>query len=165
MYETEGPCPASSCQVGQLPGRTGTGGRHQGQVPVRDRLPGFSHASGVAPRWCPPPAVNAFLLPSRPRRKTFQSNIQGIFAIHTVSTGTRQLSAVIRQFSTGLLTAYAQVTLRYPENTKADVAACNRLVFSSDFWETVWASFDSYGREKVRVPGGRTRVRSVQESV
>jgi hypothetical protein len=113
MYEMEGPRPASLRQADQLPGFAGAARRPP--VPdtrARDRFPGSSHVPGVAPRWCPFPTVKAFLLPPRARA---QDPAASKFRDFRHPHGIHRKCVVIRTWqwlSTGLLTAYPQVTGR-----------------------------------------------------
>ena len=112
MYEMEGPCAASPRPAGQLawssPRATrrppGPGTR------ARGRSPGSSRVPGVAPGWCPFPAVKALLLPPQAPRKALRPAISCFSAIHE---GIHRKQAVIRisqRLSTGLLTACPQAT-------------------------------------------------------
>ncbi len=85
---------------------------------ARGRSPGSSRVPGVAPGWCPFPAVKAFLLPPRAPRKALRPAISCFSAIHE---GIHRKQAVIRisqRLFTGLLTACPQATgvsFRIPE--------------------------------------------------
>ncbi len=111
MYEMEGPCPASPRPAGQLAGFAGAARRPPGPgTRASGRSPGSSHVPGVAPGWCPFPAVKAFLLPPRAPRKALRPAISCFSAIHG---GIHRKQAVIRisqPLSTGLLTACPQAT-------------------------------------------------------
>ena len=117
MYEMEGPCPASprllaSCLVFAAPRAA-----RRGQVPARGPVSGSSHVPGVAPGWCPFPAVKAFLLPPQPQRKALRPAISYFSAIHE---GIHRKQAVIRisqRLSTGLFTTCPQATGWKPEST------------------------------------------------
>ena len=118
MYEMEGPCPASPRQAGQLAGFADAARRPPGpDTRASGRSPGSSRVPGVAPGWCPFPAVKVFLLPPRAPRKALRPAISCFFAIHE---GIHRKQAVIRisqRLSTDLLTACPQATGCKPENT------------------------------------------------
>ena len=68
----------------QLPGFAGAARRPP--VPdarARDRFPGSSHVSGVAPRWCPFPTVKAFLPPPRARAQDPAASKSRLFPLST----------------------------------------------------------------------------------
>ena len=84
---------------------------------ARDRSPGSSRVPGVAPGWCPFPAVKAFLLPPRAPRKALRPAISCFPLSTKESTESRQLSA----FHGGYPRVYSQparsATGCKPENT------------------------------------------------
>ena len=111
MYEMEGPCPASPRRLASRlvfaaprAAPPGPGTR------ARGRSPGSSRVPGVAPGWCPFPAVKALSLPPQAQRKALRPAISCFSAIHG---GLHRKQAVIRisqRLSTGLLTACPQAT-------------------------------------------------------
>jgi hypothetical protein len=95
MYEMGGLAPASTRQVRSVAWlcwrrAPSAGARHPCEGPGFPAPPTFP---GSPPRWCPFPAVRAFLLPQRTSRKSLRLIINGISAIHTVSTERMGLSA------------------------------------------------------------------------
>jgi len=104
--------PASLFRFARLPGLPGATRRPP--VPGthdKYRFPGLSRVPGEAPGWCPFPAVNAFLRPLRPSRKSRREFILTFFRIHTMSTESRRLSAYRR----GYPRPYAQLIHRLPD--------------------------------------------------
>jgi len=88
------------------------------------RSPGSSSVPGVAPGWCPFPAVKALLLPPQAPRKALRPAISCCSAIHG---RLRRKQAVIRishRLSTGLLTVCPQAAECQPENTTTAGAEC-----------------------------------------
>jgi len=87
MYEMGGLAQPRRAKRGQLPGFAGAarpaGARYPCEGPVSRP---FGRSPGSPPRWCPFPAVKAFLLPPRTPRKSLRSIICGFSAIHTIST-------------------------------------------------------------------------------
>jgi hypothetical protein len=93
------------------------------------RFPGLSIAPGKPPGWCPFPAVKVFLRPSRASRKRLPEFILSFFRIHTLSTGSRRLSAC----HSGYPPPYAQLLHRSPDVTQKYqrmIAQRNHSVFS-----------------------------------
>ena len=94
MYEMEGALSSPPSQIGQLPGLPGAARRPPGpDSRSMYRLPGPFYVSEVALRWCPFPAVKAFLLPPGVSRKGLPQFIFSFSFIHTMSTGQRHLFA------------------------------------------------------------------------
>jgi hypothetical protein len=86
--------PASPVRAVRLPVRPGAtrrpaSARHPRQIPVSRPFP----RPGEAPGWCPFLAVNAFLRPPPPSRKSRREFILSFFRIHMLSTESRRLSA------------------------------------------------------------------------
>ena len=84
---------------------------------ARGRSPGSSRVPGVAPGWCPFPAVKAFLLPPRAPRKALRPAISCFSAIHGRIHRKQAVIRISQRLSTGLLTACPQATGCKPENT------------------------------------------------
>jgi hypothetical protein len=79
------------------------------QIPVSRPFP----RPGEAPGWCPFLAVNAFLRPPRPSRKSRREFIWTFFRIHMLSTESRRLSA----YFSGYPLASAQLIHKSPDVT------------------------------------------------
>ena len=77
---------------------------------ARGRSPGSSHVPGVAPGWCPFPAVKALLLPPQAPRKTLRPAISCFPLSTKESTESRQLSA----FHSGYPRVYSQPAHKLP---------------------------------------------------
>ena len=90
---------------------------------ARGRSPGSSRVPGVAPGWCPFPAVKALLLPPQAPRKTLQQAISCFSAIHgrPQRAGSYPHSTAVIH---GLFTTYPQVPECQPENTTTAGAEC-----------------------------------------
>ena len=104
--------PASLFRFARLPGLPGATRRPP--VPGthdKYRFPGLSRVPGEAPGWCSFPAVNAFLRPLRPPRKSRREFILTFFRVHMMSTEFRWLSAYRR----GYPRPYAQLIHRLPD--------------------------------------------------
>ena len=131
MYEMGGLVWRRHARSGQLPGFGGAARRPS--VPgirARDRFPGSSHVPRVAPRWCPFPAVRAFLLPARTPRKSLKSIISGFSTIHTVSTKRTQLSASDGGYPPANSQAVHKSPCVTPGTPTSAVAVRNRLILS-----------------------------------
>jgi len=116
MYEMEGR--ARPRRAGQLAGFAGAARRPPGPgTRARGRSPGSSRVPGVAPGWCPFPAVKAFLLPPRAPRKALRPAISCFPAIHGRLHTKQAVIRISQRLSTGLLTACPQATGCKPENT------------------------------------------------
>ena len=112
MYEMEGPCPASPHRLASWLVFAGAARRPPGPgTRARGRSPGSSHVPGVAPGWCPFPAVKAFLLPPQAPRKALRPVISCFSAIHEGIHRNRQLSA----FHSGYPRVYSQPAHRLPD--------------------------------------------------
>jgi hypothetical protein len=83
--------------------------KHPRQIPVSRPFP----RPGEAPGWCPFLAVNAFLRPPRPSRKSRREFIWTFFRIHMLSTESRRLSA----YFSGYPLASAQLIHKSPDVT------------------------------------------------
>jgi hypothetical protein len=82
----------------------GPGTRARGQPPGSSRVP------GVAPGWCPFPAVKALLLPPQAPRKTLQPAISCFSAIHGRLHREQAVIRIPRRLSTG----FSQPIHRFP---------------------------------------------------
>ena len=77
---------------------------------ARGRSPGSSRVPGVAPGWCPFPAVKALLLPPQAPRKTLQQAISCFSAIHGRLHREQAVIRIPRRLSTG----FSQPIHRFP---------------------------------------------------
>ena len=77
---------------------------------ARGRSPGSSRVPGVAPGWCPFPAVKALLLPPRAPRKALRPAISCFSAIHGRLHRKQAVIRISQRLSTGLRTAFPQAT-------------------------------------------------------
>jgi hypothetical protein len=77
---------------------------------ARGRSPGSSRVPGVAPGWCPFPAVKALLLPPRAPRKALRPAISCFSAIHGRLHRKQAVIRISQRLSTGLLTACPRAT-------------------------------------------------------
>ena len=117
MYEMEGPRPASPRPASQLPGLADAARRPPGPgTRARGRSPGPFRVPGVAPGWCPFPAVKALLLPQQALHKALRQAISCFPAIHGRLHRKQPVLRISRRLSTVLFTAYPQPGDREPEN-------------------------------------------------
>ena len=77
---------------------------------ARGRSPGSSRVPGVAPGWCPFPAVKALLLPPQAPRKTLQQAISCFSAIH----GRLHREQAVIRIPPRLSTGFSQPIHRFP---------------------------------------------------
>ena len=70
---------------------------------ARGRSPGSSRVPGVAPGWCPFPAVKALLLPPQAPRKTLQQAISCFSAIHGRLHREQAVIRIPRRLSTAVI--------------------------------------------------------------
>ena len=77
---------------------------------ARGRSPGSSRVPGVAPGWCPFPAVKALLLPPRAPRTALRPAISCFSAIHGRLHRKQAVIRISQRLSTGLRTAFPQAT-------------------------------------------------------
>ncbi len=131
MYEMEGPYPASPRQAGQLAGLAGAARRPPGpgtraSRPVSRLLPRSRGQPQVVPVSNGESIITAYA-------NAAQGPAASHFLFSAIHEGIHRKQAVIRisrRLSTGLFTAYPQATGCKPQNTRAAVAACNRLIVS-----------------------------------
>ena len=111
MYEMEGPCPASPPRLASCPALPSAARRPPGPgTRASDRSPGSSRVPGVAPGWCPFPAVKALLLPPQAPRKNLQQAISCFSAIHGRLHREQAVIRIPRRLSTG----FSQPIHRFP---------------------------------------------------
>jgi hypothetical protein len=91
---------------------------------ARGRSPGSSRVPGVAPGWCPFPAVKALLLPPQAPRKALRPAISCCSAIHGRLHRKQAVIRISHRLSTGLLTVCPQAAECQPENTTTAGAEC-----------------------------------------